>query len=180
MKFIRTILSLINREIPTHILVKKGMKCGKNFSRQQGCLIDPSHCWLISIGDNVTFSIRVTVLAHDASTKYATGHARIRKVSIGNNVFVGANATILPGVHIGNNCVVAANSVVTKNVPDGSVVAGNPARVIYDMGTWSEKIKAEFNESEAFSEEYTMRKNVSDELKKEMLEKMGDKTAYIK
>ena len=94
-------------------------------------------------------------------------------------VFVGANATILPGVHIGSNCVVAANSVVTKDVPDGSVVAGNPARVITTIEEWSQKINLEFENAPKFSEEYTMRGNLSEEKKKEMLEKTGDKTSYI-
>jgi len=179
MSFIRRILLMLNREVSTETLVKRGMKCGKNFTRQQGCFIDPSHAWLISIGDNVTFSIRVTVLAHDASTKLAAGYSRIRKVDIGNDVFVGANVTILPGVHIGDRCVVAAGSVVTKDIPSGSVAAGNPARVIATMEEWSKKIKAEFEASEKFSEDYTMRKNVSESLKKEMIEKMADGTAYI-
>ena len=179
MNFIRKILMLLNREVPTETLIKRGMKCGKNFSRQQGCFIDPSHCWLISIGDDVTFSIRVTVLAHDASTKAVTGYTRIKKVNIGDNVFVGANATILPGVNIGNDAIVAANSVVTKDVPRGCVVAGNPARVIFTAEEWAQKIKAEFENSPVFSESYTMRANVSDEMKKEMLEKMGNQTAYV-
>ena len=179
MNFIRKILMLLNREVPTETLIKRGMKCGKNFSRQQGCFIDPSHCWLISIGDDVTFSIRVTVLAHDASTKAVTGYTRIKKVNIGDNVFVGANATILPGVNIGNDAIVAANSVVTKDVPRGCVVAGNPARVIFTAEEWAQKIKSEFENSPVFSESYTMRANVSDEMKKEMLEKMGNQTAYV-
>lgn len=179
MNLIRKILMLLNREVSTEILIKRGMKCGKNFSRQQGCFIDPSHCWLISIGDNVTFSIRVTVLAHDASTKAVTGYTRIRKVNIGDNVFVGANATILPGVNIGNDVIVGANSVVTKDVPSGCVVAGNPARIISTVDEWAQRIKAEFENSPVFSESYTMRTNVSDEKKKEMLEKMGNMTAYV-
>ena len=69
MKLIKNIVSLLNREMPIEILKKRGMKVGKNFSKQQGCFIDPSHCFLIEIGNNVTFSIRVTLLAHDASSK---------------------------------------------------------------------------------------------------------------
>lgn len=51
-------------------------------------------------------------------------------VSIGNNVWIGDKATILPGVEIGDGAIVAANSVVTKNVPAYCVVAGNPAKVV--------------------------------------------------
>ena len=179
MSLIKKIVMLMNREVPTDVLIKRGMKCGENFSRQQGCFIDPSHCWLISIGNNVTFSIRVTVLAHDASMKSIVGYARIGKVHIGNNVFVGANTTILPGVSIGDNSVVAANSVVTKDVPEGSVVAGNPAKILYNIDEWKLKIQNDFESSIKFSEDYTMRKNVSDELKAEMIEKMKNNTAYV-
>lgn len=49
---------------------------------------------------------------------------------IGNNVSLGCNVTIIGGVHIGDNVVVGAGSVVIKNIPDGCVVAGNPARII--------------------------------------------------
>ena len=54
----------------------------------------------------------------------------MKPIEIMNNVFIGCNSTILGGVTIGNNVVVAAGSVVTHDVPDNSVVAGNPARVI--------------------------------------------------
>lgn len=180
MNIIKSFIMLLNREIPTNVLVKRGMKCGQNFSRQQGCFIDPTHCWLIQIGDNVTFSIRVTVLAHDASMKSIVGYARIGKVTIGDNVFVGANATILPGVSIGKNSVIAANSVVTKDVPEGVVVAGNPAKILYTREKWENKIEEEFDGTLRFSEDYTMRKGVSAKLKQEMIERMQDKVAYIK
>ena len=51
-------------------------------------------------------------------------------VNIGNDVWIGGNCTILPGVTIGNNVVIAAGAVVTENVPEGVVVAGTPARII--------------------------------------------------
>lgn len=52
------------------------------------------------------------------------------KVNIGNNVWIGDKATILPGVTIGNGVVVAANTVVTRSIPDNCVVAGVPARIV--------------------------------------------------
>lgn len=58
-------------------------------------------------------------------------------IQIGNNVFIGCNVTILPNVQIGNNVIIAAGSIVTKDVPDNSVVGGNPAKVI---GNFSEYV----------------------------------------
>ncbi len=51
-------------------------------------------------------------------------------IEVGHDVFIGMRALVLPGVHIGNWCIVGAGSVVTKDVPDHSVAAGNPAKVI--------------------------------------------------
>jgi acetyltransferase-like isoleucine patch superfamily enzyme len=50
-------------------------------------------------------------------------------ITIGRNVWIGSNATVLPGVTIGDNAVVAAASVVTKDIPDNAIVVGSPARV---------------------------------------------------
>ena len=53
-----------------------------------------------------------------------------KEVRIGNNVWIGGNTVICPGVTIGNNCVIGAGSVVTRDIPDWVVAAGNPCRVI--------------------------------------------------
>ena len=62
-------------------------------------------------------------------------HYWLARIEVGSDVFIGAGATLMPGVRIGDRCVVAAGSVVTRSVPDGSVVGGNPARLI---GTYEE------------------------------------------
>src|SRR5690606_26385380 len=62
------------------------------------------------------------------------------KIVIGNNVYVGNNSLILPGVIIGNNVIVGAGSVVTKSIPEGSVVAGNPAKIIGTLDEVEEKM----------------------------------------
>ena len=53
-----------------------------------------------------------------------------RPISIGNDVWIGGNVTVLPGVTIGDNCVIGAGSVVVNDIPAGSVAVGNPCRVI--------------------------------------------------
>lgn len=60
-------------------------------------IIDPGHCWLIELGDDVTLAPRVHSLAHDASTKRELGYTRIAKVKIGSNVFIGAGSIVLSG-----------------------------------------------------------------------------------
>jgi hypothetical protein len=55
---------------------------------------------------------------------------RFGRITIGNNVFIGARSTFLPGVKVGENCVIGTGSVVTKSIPPGFVVAGNPAKII--------------------------------------------------
>ena len=64
------------------------------------------------------------------------------KVVIGDWVYIGTNAQIMPGVTIGNNVLVAAGSIVTKSIPSGFVVAGNPAKII---GTTDDYIKRNIN-----------------------------------
>ncbi|HAE16453.1 MAG TPA: hypothetical protein DCG51_07870 [Erysipelotrichaceae bacterium] len=83
----------------------------------------------ITIGDNVQIGPHVTIVTdnHDLKDRYVL---RCREVVIGNDVWIGACASIMPGVHIGDNAVIAGGSVVTKDVPADTVVGGNPARVM--------------------------------------------------
>lgn len=142
-RLFRKLLAYLRGE-PQNIekLFKRGLKVGKNFHRMGGVIIDPSHCYHITIGDNVTLAPRVHILAHDASTFMFLGKTRAANVMIGNNVFIGAGSIILPGVHIGNRVIIGAGSIVTKNIPDNSVAAGNPAKVICDIDTYLEREKA--------------------------------------
>lgn len=143
MKIVRKILEYLRGE-PQHLekLIKRGLKVGKNFHRMGGVIIDASHCYHITIGDNVTLAPRVHVLAHDTSTYVFFGKTRAANVSIGNNVFVGASTIILPGVHIGNRVIIGAGSIVTKDIPDNSVAAGNPAKVICPIDEYLERENA--------------------------------------
>jgi maltose O-acetyltransferase len=121
----------------------------------------------------------VRVLAHDASTKHHLGYTRIGKVDIGNRVFIGAASVVLPGVRIGNDVVIGAGSVVSRSIPDNVVACGNPARVTGSIDQFLAKRRAEMESAPHFSEEYTVRRGVSEEMKLEMNERMVDRVGYI-
>lgn len=159
-------------------LAKKGFVYGKNFSVQGGVIIDDSHCWLISVGDNVTLAPRVHILAHDASTKIPLGYTKIGRVEIGNNVFIGASSIILPGVKIGSNVIIGAGSVVTKDIPDGVVVAGNPAKLIKNTDEYLNENKKKMNESPLFDNSY-IDGAIDNEKKLNMIRMLKDSEGYI-
>ena len=153
-------------------LVKRGMTVGENLQLQGGCKIDSSHAWLISIGNNVTIAPRVHILAHDASTKKRLGYTRIGLVGIGDNVFVGADSAILPGVQLGGGCIVGAGSVVSRDVPPGKVVAGVPARVICDVDDYVTRCWKQVADHAVFESEYTIAGGITAEMKREMIARL--------
>lgn len=179
MNIIKELLYRLRGEYTTEKLISMGMKVGKNFGRLNGVILDPSHCWLIEIGDNVTIAPRVHILCHDASTKGFIGYTKIGRVTIGNNVFIGAESVVLPNVTIGNNVIIGANSTVTHDIPDNSVAVGTPARVICSIDEYLEKEKARISNSPCYGEEYTLRKNVSMELRMKQKEEIKGKIGYI-
>lgn len=135
-EFIMHILGLMKGQtIPQ--LRKKGAIIGEDVHLLSS-VIDPYTACLIEIGNHVTVT-SATIHAHDASTKLYLGYTKIAKTRIGNYVFIGAGSIILPGVTIGNNVIVGAGSVVRDDIPDNSVVMGNPARVVCTTDEYIEK-----------------------------------------
>ena len=106
-----------------------------------------SEPWIINIGSNVHITDGVKFITHDGGTllfRDIIPDLEITKpISIGNNVYIGNNVLLLPGVTVGNNVVIGAGAVVTKDIPDNSVVVGVPARVIKTTDEYLEKIKKE-------------------------------------
>jgi maltose O-acetyltransferase len=171
--------SKLRGEVPTSYLIEKGLKVGKNFKRLGHCIIDYSHCWLITIGDNVTLAPRVHILAHDASTKTKLNYTKIGLVNIGNDVFIGAGSIILPNVKIGNNVIIGAGSVVTKDIPNNSLAIGNPARVVGNTIDYLDKHRKEIETRPVFDEQWTERGNISDNQKREMTIKLEKGVGYV-
>lgn len=168
---LKKIIRKLKGEPDLKSLKKNGLKIGENFWYGHHCWFDTSHTFLISIGNNVTFSSGVFVTAHDASTKRELGYAKIGLVEIEDNVFVGANTTILPGVKIGKGSIVGAGSVVTKSIPENSVACGCPAKVISNVSEYYEKVITQYKNLK-FEKEYTISNGITDEMKKEMIEKL--------
>ena len=105
-----------------------------------------SEPYLVEIGDFVRITSGVNFITHDGGVWVLRNIKPelknvdiIKKIIIGNNVHIGINAIIMPGITIGNNCIVACGSIVTKSVPDNSIVAGVPARVIETIEEYEAK-----------------------------------------
>ena len=179
MNILKEFVYRLRAEYTTEKLIKQGMKVGKNFKRLNGVILDPAHCWLIEIGDNVTMAPRVHILCHDASTKTFLDYTKIGRVTIGDNVFIGAESVVLPGVTIGDNVIVGANSTITHNVESGSVVAGSPAKVICSLEEYLDKEKKRMIQAPCYGEEYTLRKNVSMNLRMQQKEELRNSIGYI-
>lgn len=102
-----------------------------------------SEPYLIQIGNHVRVSFDVAFVTHDGGMhvlreKYPNA-AQYGQIKVGNNVFIGARAIIMPGISIGDNCIIGAGSVVTKDVQSGTVVGGVPAKCICTVEEYERK-----------------------------------------
>jgi len=132
-------------------LKKKGVTIGENvtFHQRKNVTIDLTRPSLIEIGNDVNFTYGLTLLTHGYDwvvllRLFNELFASSGRIKIGNNVFVGYNATILKGVTIGDNCIIGSGSVVTRNIPGNSVAAGNPAKVICTIEEYYQKRKGTY------------------------------------
>ena len=138
----------------------------------------PLYPQLIKIHNNVKLASNVTFATHDIThsmlnrmpQKQTDYLETIGCIEIMDNVFVGANSTIIGGVRIGPNAIVAAGAVVTKDVPENSVVGGVPARVLCSLDDYLNKRENQYPEE--------MRPR-NEEVSKELAEYMWDKF-YVK
>ncbi|MFN8392275.1 MAG: acyltransferase [Bdellovibrionota bacterium] len=153
-------------------LVRSGLKLGKNVYLNDGFFLDPSHCHLITIEDQVVFGPSVRVFAHDASSLKVIGKTRVGLVHLRKNCFIGGGTTILPGVTVGENSIVGAGAVVTADIPDGELWAGAPARRLMSVAEYREKLLK--LPQVDFSEELYAADVISAERKLEMQEKLRE------
>ena len=178
-KLIKKLLARLRGEQNLDKLIKRGLTVGKNFKCMGEVIIDPSHCWHIRIGDNVTLAPRVHIIAHDASTKTFLNYTRVANVSVGSNVFIGAGTIVLPGVSIGNNVVIGAGSVVSKDIPDNVVALGSPARVVKTLDDYLDAERQKMNSENVFDERYTLRNASFGSIEKKSLTDACEKHGQI-
>ena len=167
------LLKILPNKKKIEILRKRGLKIGR------GCEIYSNITWgsepyLISIGDNVRITSGCKFVTHDGGIWTLRKMKLLEKadifgrINIGNNVHIGLNTIIMPGVTIGNNCIIGCGAVVTKNIQDNTVAVGVPARPI-------KSIEEYYQKAEKICD-YT--KNMSPKEKKKYLEKKYDIKNY--
>lgn len=151
----------------TKLIRKMGVKVG------EGCefytnISFGSEPYLITLGDNVRVTNGVNFVTHDGGIWILRKMQLLEDadifgtITVGNNVHIGINSIIMPGVKIGNNCVIGCGAVVTKDIPDNSIAVGVPARVIKTTQQYYEKCKmnCDFTKHMNFNEkrEYLIKK----------------------
>lgn len=151
---------------------KKGVKIGDNV-RLYNVKIDSRRPFLVSIGNNVTLT-NCRLLTHDASMFQMLEYTKIGRIDIGDNVFIGAGAIVLPGVKIGDNVIIGAGTVVSKNIDNNCVVVGNPQKIVGTFERFLEKHREQIKISPLFVNE----KVISTEKQQEMNELLKETTGY--
>lgn len=129
-------------------LIEKGAVIGEGTRFWCNTEAFGSEPYLISIGKNCVIAGGVRFITHDGSVAilsdlgYFDGERRdiVAPIKVGDHVFIGMDAYIMPGVTIGNNVIIGVKAVVTKDIPDNSVVAGMPARVIKSLDAYFEGV----------------------------------------
>ncbi|WP_431804241.1 acyltransferase [Halobacillus andaensis] len=122
-----------------------GMKVGDRTAFALMVMVDIMFPEKISVGRNSVIGYNTTILAHE----YLIEEYRLGCVEIGDEVLIGANSTILPGVKIGNRAVISAGTLVHKDVPEGAFVGGNPMKLIYTKEEMDERKREEQERNES-------------------------------
>ena len=117
-----------------------------------------SEPYLITLGNHVRINSGVKFITHDGGMwvlRYLYEKYKdidlFGAIIVGDNVHIGTNAIIMPGVTIGNNCIIGCDAVVTHSIPDGSIAVGAPARVIESLEEYIHKNDKKFLHTKDFS-----------------------------
>jgi len=125
----------ILRNIQLIYIRATGVKVGRNTMISLRAKIDSRRGQVI-IGDNCHITYGCVILSYDYTARILGKEKdpEAGKVIIGNNVFIGVNSVILPNVTIGDNSIIGAGSVVNMNIPANVIAAGNPVKILKDLG----------------------------------------------
>lgn len=121
-----------NVNIDKNVFITDSLVIGDNSGLGRNSIISSN----VTIGNNVMMGPECYIYTrnhkHDLISipMIEQGYEEVKSVTIGNDVWIGARVTILPGVCIGNGVIIGAGAVVTKNVPDNCVCGGNPSRIL--------------------------------------------------
>ena len=96
----------------------------------------------IIFGSNIELGPGVSIISSNHKGNNLREHTKGKPITIGNNVWIGANSTVLPEVSIGNNVIIGANSLVNKDITSNSVAVGNPCKVIKQKEPYTEDLSA--------------------------------------
>lgn len=146
MKIKNLLIKLFYMNNPIKIAKKIGVQIGSDCRiLDDSFSVFGSEPYLISLGNHVSISSGVRFITHNGALwvfrNETTPHLNeYKRISVGNNVFIGMNSIVMPGVIIGDNVIIGANSVVTKNVDSNCVVCGSPARKISSISEYEEKV----------------------------------------
>lgn len=160
-------------------LIDKGLRLGKNVNIVDNYFFDPSHCFLISIGDNCTIAPNVRLIAHDASIFKLLGYSKIGKIDIKENCFIGDSVIVLPGVTIGQNSIIGSGSIVTHNIPPDMVAAGNPAKLLMSIQDYIKKIENHSKDKKIFGEDYFIEK-IDEKRRQEMIDSVDESIGFMR
>jgi acetyltransferase-like isoleucine patch superfamily enzyme len=139
--FLMQKIFLINKGFPHMTHYTSRVVCSYGLTIEGGsketlkCFASSTCCYInagegVSIGRKVIFASGVKIISGNHDLMDRNKHVVSMPIIIHDNVWIGANSVILPGVVIGINSVIGAGSIVTKSVPDNVICAGNPAKVI--------------------------------------------------
>jgi maltose O-acetyltransferase len=175
------VIQRVRGELNVDRLVAEGLQIGRGTFVARDAYLDPGHPWLITIGEDSGLSPRTIVMVHDASMRRHIDHTLIAPVVIGDRVFVGAGAIILPGTRIGDDSVIAAGAVVRGDIPSWSMVVGNPAKVVSDVHSIAEWHRAAAAQGPVWPHQgWTIGAGITDARKRAQREALADGlTGYL-